>query len=107
MNLPIIIFTVALIVVVLLFIKFRHFKHRTFAILLILLLVFVYVTSTRVLHQYDLNLKSVAGIEKAVKVYFVWLGGAFDNLKVITGNAMKMDWDIKNKTAADKIVETG
>ncbi len=107
MNLTTIILIVALILVVLLVMKARHFKHRIFAVIFILILVFIYVTSTRVLSEYHLNMKSVSGIEKAVKVYFVWLGGAFDNLKSLTGNAVKMDWGIKNKTAADKIFEKG
>ncbi len=105
MNLTTIILIVALILVILLVMKARHFKHRFFAVVFILIIIFIYITSTRVLAEYNINWKSVAGIEKAVKVYFVWIGGAFDNLKTLTGNVVKMDWGIKNKTAADNIIK--
>lgn len=96
-----------LILLVVMVMKVRHFKHRFFAVVFILLLIFIYVTSMRVLSGYDINWKSVAGVEKAVKVYFVWLGGIFDNLKVLTANVVKMDWTKKNETEASKIIEKG
>ncbi len=98
---------VVLILLVVMVMKVRHFKHRAFAVIFILLLVFIYITSMNVLSGYDINLKTFTGIEKAVKVYFVWLGGVFDNMKSLTGNAVKLDWGMKNKTEADKIAGKG
>lgn len=95
------------VVLILIFVKMRYLKHKIFVILMIILLLTIYLTASNVLSGYDINWKSVTGVEKAVKVYFVWLGGVFDNLKVMTGNAIKMDWGMKNKTATDKIVEEG
>lgn len=89
---------VVLIVLAFIFLRFRHFKHKVFLVFLILVLLFFYVTASRVLSGYDINLKSVAGTEKAIRVYFTWLGEALGNFKVLTANAIKMDWTAKNKT---------
>lgn len=89
---------IALIVLAFVFLRFRHIKHKVFLIGFIILLLFIYTTSSRVLAEHNIDWKSVGGIEKALKVYFSWIGGAFGNLKVITSNAIKMDWAAKNKT---------
>lgn len=95
-----------LIILVLVFIKIRYIKHKVFLILFVLILLFFYITSSRILDEYNINWKSVAGIEKATKVYFAWLGGTFNNLKVITANTIKMDWAMKNKTeTAVRVIE--
>lgn len=96
------------VVLILIFVKMRYLKHKVFVILVIILLLTIYLTASNVLSGYDINWKSVAGVEKAVKVYFVWLGGTFDNLKVLTANAVKMDWTKKNETSEKiKISEKG
>lgn len=89
---------VVLIVLALFFYRMRYIKHKVFLIVLVLVLLFVYVTVSRTLGGQNINWKSVAGIEKGVKIYFAWLGGAFDNMKTLTSNAIKMDWGQKNKT---------
>jgi hypothetical protein len=85
--------------------KMNHMRHQFFLIALILLLLFFYITVTKVIKDNDLNLNSISGVETTFKLYFVWLGGAFDNMKAITGNAVKMDWSMKNKTNEVKINE--
>jgi len=39
------------------------------------------------------DLKTVPGLFKAVKIYFSWLGSVLGNMKSITTNAIKMDWN--------------
>lgn len=87
-----------LIVIAFIFLRVKHFKHKVIAVVLILLLMFLYVSFTRVVKDEEINLKSAGGIEKAVKLYFVWLGSAFNNLRGLTGHAVKMDWSFKNET---------
>jgi len=89
---------VILIILVLVFSRMKYMKHKIFLVFFILIILFLYVTSTRILSGESINWKSVAGVEKGIKIYFAWLGGAFDNLKVLTTNAVKMDWTQKNKT---------
>ena len=87
-----------LIILAFVFLRMRHARHRISLIVFILALLFFYITISNVFNRYDIDWKSATGIEKGMKVYFSWLGGAFGNLKAITVNAVKMDWSQKNKT---------
>ena len=97
---------IVLVILAFVFLRMSHQKHKMFLIILILILLFLYTTASRILAERNINWKSVAGIEKATRVYFAWLGGAFSNLKTITANAIKMDWTQKNKTeTAVRLIE--
>ncbi len=87
------------------FLRVRHIKHKIFLIVIIVVLLFFYTTSSQVLSKHNIDWKSVSGIEKGLKVYFSWLGGALGNLKVLTANAVKMDWSVENSTNGIKVVE--
>jgi len=80
-----------LIVLILIFFKFKDVKHRVFSISLILLVLFFYMTFTNVAS--DVNLNSVEGIVKAGELYFVWLGNAVKNVVGITSSAIHMNWE--------------
>lgn len=94
-----IIWVVVLVMVVAIFLvlRLKHFRHKLYAVIVIILLLFVYTTFTVVAEQYKMDFKTTEGFFLASKVYFSWLGNSFSNLKVLTGNAFKMDWKI-NKT---------
>ena len=81
-----------LVVVFLIVLKARHVKHRFFALILVLLFIFIYFTSTSLLSNQGIDFKSFEGWVKAGKIYFSWLVHAFGNTKSIVGNAVKMDW---------------
>lgn len=88
-----------LIVLVFLFLRMKHFKGKIVAVLLIITLIFLYTTATTLLTEEEINWKTFGGVEKALRIYFSWLGNAFGNLKTISGQAIKMDWQIeKNNT---------
>ena len=91
----VIIFAIAIIALII--VRIKHFKHKIFAIGIILLLVFFYVTYDAVFAGQDINLKTFEGIVSFAKIYFSWLWHAFGNAKVLTGNALKMDW-VGNET---------
>lgn len=95
----------ALIVLAFAFLRLRHVKHKVFLISFIIILLFLYTTASQVLSNYDIDWKSFSGVEKGAKVYFSWLGGFFDNLKILTANAVKMDWTQKNRTESVRIEE--
>jgi len=80
--------------------KAHHLKQKFTIVAVIVLLMLVYVSYSSFTKGYDLDYKSISGFEKGAKLYFSWLGHAFGNFKVLTGNAVKMDWDLdKNSTA--------
>jgi len=88
------------VIVVSKFIHFKHLKHKLTAILIILLIVFAYVTFTTLVKAHSIDLKSASGVYSAVKAYVAWFGLAFDNMKTLTGNVIKMDWFPSNYTQA-------
>lgn len=89
------------VLIVIKFISFRHLKHKIFAVLGILLLLFLYLTFTAIVSHNNLNLKTASGIFRAVKIYFSWFSLAFNNLKAITANAVNMDWIPEGKNISD------
>jgi len=82
----------ALIIAIWLLIEVKRFKHKIFAIFLICLILFTYLSFSYTLSGQDINLKTIPGLTEAGKLYFVWLGSMFNNLKVVTANVIDMNW---------------
>ena len=81
-----------LIIAIWVFIEFKRMRHKIFAIFIIVLIIFSYVSFSLVLKGQDIDYTTASGVGQATKLYFLWLGSAFGNMKVITTNAIKMDW---------------
>ena len=60
--------------------------------MLVLIALFLYSTIALVTEEEKLDLTSSEGLFDASKVYIGWLANGFDNIKEITGKAIKMDW---------------
>lgn len=75
-----------------LFFKARHFKHRTYAILIILIFVFFFVTGVKVIGDNKLDVTTFNGVLTAGKLYFSWLFQLGGNVKNLVGNAINMNW---------------
>ena len=89
-------------------IKMNHLRHRVFIIILLVLALFLYTSITLVDNRHDFDYKSSEGVFDAMKIYTGWLANGFQNLKTITGNAIKMDWSstngsFLNKTKTDSV----
>jgi len=80
-------------------IELKKIKHKLFAILLIGLILFLYITASFTFKGHDINFKSAEGLIKAGKLYFAFLGGFFGNLKTITTHAIDMNWGLNNETS--------
>ena len=80
------------------FTEIKRLRHKIFAIFVIILLAFAFLSINHVFKNQDVKFDSIPNTLKAIKIYFSWLSTAFSNLKVITGNAIKMDWSA-NKTS--------
>lgn len=98
MNLLIII--VFAILIYFLVFKASHTKQKVTWLIIILFILFLYISYTEVTKEFSLNYNSIDGIEKGVQLYFSWLGNAFNNIKGLSGNAVNMDWSLhQNNTA--------
>ncbi len=80
------------VVAIWLFIEFKRFRHKIVAVFLILLIVFTYFSFVSVVKGKDLDLMSIDGAKEAGRLYLVWIGHAFKNVKVVTSNVISMDW---------------
>lgn len=92
MNWVIIGLIVVALIVVNKAVHFHHAKSRFFTILLILFVGIFCLSFYSVVQSNSIDLKNPSGIFSAVKIYAIWVGQAFNNLKIITGNAISLDW---------------
>ena len=76
----------------------KRFRHKLFAIFLILLILFTYLSFTAVLKGKEVDIKTVSGLKEAGSLYVTWLGSIFGNLRSITTHAVDMDWKHVNET---------
>jgi hypothetical protein len=93
----------ALILGVWILIEIKRMRHKFFAIFLIALILFTYISFSTVIKNKDVDLKTTEGLTKASKIYFLWLGSAFNNVKSITTNAIQANWSSvqeDNKTSS-------
>lgn len=82
----------ALIIAIWVFIEMKRMRHKVFAIFIIALILFSYISFTVVLKDSNVELKTIPGMIDAGKLYFAWIGSMFGNMKSITTYAVKMDW---------------
>jgi hypothetical protein len=81
-----------LILAIWMLVEFKRFRHKVWAILLIILILGAYFSFNSVTKGKDLDFKTAAGLKEAGGLYLSWLGHAFNNMKAITSNAINMDW---------------
>jgi len=85
---------IILIILAFFFLRMKHLRHKIYMVVLIVVILFVYITAGNILAKHNISLKTTEGIIQGIKVYYAWLGGVFDNFKTIAGNAIKMDWKL-------------
>jgi len=99
MEIGVTLFIVAVLVVIIwVTIELKRLRHKVFAIVLIGLILFSYISATVIFRGQNIDFKTVPGVIKASKLYFYWLVSIVGNFKSITTNAIKMDWGTNNKT---------
>jgi hypothetical protein len=89
---------VLLILAGIIIIKVSHLRHKFFVIVLIFLAIFLVTSVYFIYNVHGLDLSSTKGFFSSMKIYGGWLANGFNNMKVITGNAVKMDWSNTNAT---------
>ena len=101
-NWFIIIFIVFAIIVLF---KVKHMKHsnRKFSIMIIIiLLTFIVISMYFVAKANNIDMTTVNGFSKGMKVYAGWLIQSFQNIKALTGYAVGLDWSSKNKSISSE-----
>ncbi|MCK5610922.1 hypothetical protein KAR91_54110 [Candidatus Pacearchaeota archaeon] len=84
--------TAVLIIAIWVVIEVKRLKHKLFAVLLIGLILFSYLSAAMIFRGQDVDLTSPSGVIEAGGVYFSWLGSVSKNFIQLTGNAINMDW---------------
>jgi hypothetical protein len=98
MVLGVTIFVVAILIIAIwVIVEMKRMRHKVFAIFLIGLILFSYLSFSFVFKDKEVDLTSVAGLEEVAGLYFAWIGSVFANLKIMTSNAINMNWK-KNET---------
>jgi len=93
MVIEITLFVIALLIIAIwILVELKRFRHKIFAVFLIGLILFLYLSSIFVFREQNIDFKSFSGVMTATKIYFSWVGSVFVNLKSITTNAIKMNW---------------
>ena len=92
---------VLLVISIWIIIEIRRFRHKIFAIFLIMFILFLYISAIVVFNGQEIDLTSISGIVSATKFYFSWLGSLGGNIKTIAANVINLDWsynstDVKN-----------
>ncbi len=89
---------IVLVVIGVILLKMNHFRHKMWIIVILLLALFLYATLYVVNVQNNLDFTTFSGFVGSMKVYGGWLANGFQNFKVLTGNAVKMDWTSTNSS---------
>lgn len=87
-----------LIIAIWVIIEIKRLRHKIFAIFLIALILFTYISFTITLKDQEIDMKTIPGLMAASKLYISWLASAFNNLKSITTQAISLDWTSKNQS---------
>ena len=95
--LGIILFVIGIIIIIVWFINaFSTIKYKIFAVLLIAIILFTYISFSVTIRDENLDLTTVSGFITANKLYFSWLVNVFKNFKTVTVQAIKLDWGVTN-----------
>lgn len=97
--LGIILFVIGSIMIIVWFINaFSNIKYKIFAVLLIAIILFTYISFSVTIRDENLDLTTVSGFVTANKLYFSWLVNVFKNFKTVTVQAIKLDWGATNSS---------
>ena len=88
----------AIIILVWILIEFKRFRHKIFAIFLMVAIIFLYFGAIVVFQDINIDLGTMSGITDATKIYFSWLVSVFGNFKTMTAGAIQLDWKDSNET---------
>lgn len=107
-NWFIIILIVAGILVLMKVSHLKHSRHKLTLMIFVILLLFFIASLYFVAIANHIDMTTVNGFGIGMKVYAGWLLNSFNNIKVLTGNVIGMDWRATNGTIGNtSLVDTG
>ena len=83
---------VALVFVIFVFVKFKYIKHKLTWIIVLFLVLLFYIGFLASTSGKSIDFSTFEGSQAGIKLYLTWLGQSFDNMKTLTGHAIKLDW---------------
>ena len=93
------IFIMAVLVIALwVVIEFSKMKHKIYAIFLIGMILFFYLSATFVFKDKAIDYSSVSGLTVATEMYLGFLKNVGINIFSLTGHATKMNWISSNSS---------
>jgi hypothetical protein len=99
MEMSVVFFVIGVLILsVFVMFKMKAIQHKFMTVFLISLILFSFFSFYFAFKGKDISIKTVSDIGKVTKLYFSWLGGVFNNMKILTTQAIKMNWQ-SNKTA--------
>ncbi|MEK6893017.1 MAG: hypothetical protein AABX07_02335 [Nanoarchaeota archaeon] len=96
MSLLMWILVIGLIVTFMLVFKAKEVRHKTSFVIVTVICLFLIFSFIQVYKSNKVDLTTFDGVMKAAKVYFVWLGQLFDNIKQTTSYAIKQNWGVNS-----------
>ncbi|MBS3089561.1 hypothetical protein J4461_01620 [Candidatus Pacearchaeota archaeon] len=84
----------ALVVLALILLKFKEIRHQLGIFIGLGILVFLVISFGTLSASNDLDLTSFDGVVSASKLYIVWLGNLFTNVKGISTYVVNQPWGI-------------
>ena len=96
-----IVIVIAIILVIFVLIKMRYVKHKLGWLIILGVVLMLYIGFLASTSGKNINYDSWDGTQTAIKLYLSWMGHNINNLKTITANAIKLDWN-PNVTVSNK-----
>jgi len=87
---------IGIIVLIFIFSKILGIKQNIFTFIIVALVLFSFLSLVLAFNGKDISMNSFGDLKDAGAVYFSWLSNAFSNVKIITTEAIKMDWQTNN-----------
>jgi purine-cytosine permease-like protein len=97
-NLFLVILIIIILIVIWVFYGLKELKHKSGTFFLIALILFLSFSLYFVFKGKDLTISNFSDLGRLGNLYFAWLGTVFDNIKTVTTEAIKMNWQT-NQTA--------
>tara|TARA_Y100000310_G_C20389947_1_gene672255 strand:- start:241 stop:558 length:318 start_codon:yes stop_codon:yes gene_type:complete len=98
-----IIVVIVLIFLIFLFVKLKYIKHKLSWIIVLFLVLVFYIGFLASTAGQNIDFATFDGSQTAIKLYLSWLGNSFDNMRVLTGQAINLDWGTNSSQIRERI----